>query len=110
MRILGIDPGTVKLGYGLIDEEKSTIVLVDCGVLHEPAKIPIEQRLSSLYRKLGDIISLYMPDEIAIEEPFVANNVRSAMAIGRAQAIAILAATERGYSFVDIQYIVLLYL
>jgi crossover junction endodeoxyribonuclease RuvC len=96
MRILGIDPGTVKLGYGLIDEEKSTIVLVDCGVLHEPAKIPIEQRLSSLYRKLGDIISLYTPDEIAIEEPFVASNVRSAMAIGRAQAIAILAATERG--------------
>jgi crossover junction endodeoxyribonuclease RuvC len=95
MRILGIDPGTVKLGYGLIDKEKSHIVLVDCGVLYEPAKMPIEQRLSSLYKKLVNILSLYSPDEVAIEEPFVASNVRSAMAIGRAQAIAILAATER---------------
>ena len=95
MRILGIDPGTVKLGYGLIDEDKSEIVLVDCGVLVESTGTPVEQRLSSLYKKLVDIISYYSPDEVAIEEPFVASNVRSAMAIGRAQAIAILAATER---------------
>jgi crossover junction endodeoxyribonuclease RuvC len=95
MRILGIDPGTLKLGYGLIDEDDSQIKLVDCGVLVESSSTSIEQRLSSLYQKLGEIISRYSPDEVAIEEPFVSNNVRSAMAIGRAQAIAILAATER---------------
>jgi crossover junction endodeoxyribonuclease RuvC len=95
MRILGIDPGTLKLGYGVIDEDSSSIVLVDCGVLNEPSNTPVERRLSSLYRKLCEIISRYCPDEVAIEEPFVSNNVRSAMAIGRAQAIAILAATER---------------
>jgi crossover junction endodeoxyribonuclease RuvC len=95
MRILGIDPGTLKLGYGLIDENDSQIKLVDCGVLVEPSSTSVERRLSSLYQKLCEIISRYCPDEVAIEEPFVSNNVRSAMAIGRAQAIAILAATER---------------
>jgi crossover junction endodeoxyribonuclease RuvC len=95
MRILGIDPGTLNLGYGVIDENDSQIVLVDCGVLSESSKSPVERRLSSLYRKLTEIISRFSPDEVAVEEPFVSNNVRSAMAIGRAQAIAILAATER---------------
>ena len=95
MRILGIDPGTIKLGYGLIDEDRSQIVLVDCGVLVESTSTPVEQRLGSLYKKLVDIIARYNPDEVAVEEPFVASNVQSAMAIGRAQAIAILAATER---------------
>ena len=95
MRILGIDPGTLKLGYGVIDEDDSGIKLVDCGVLAESSKTSIEQRLSSLYHKLCEIISRYSPDEVAIEEPFVSNNVRSAMAIGRAQAVAMLAATEK---------------
>lgn len=95
MRVLGIDPGTLKLGYGVVDEEQGKITMVDCGVLVLSSKIPVEQRLCSLYRKLGEIIVRYQPDEVAIEEPFVAGNARSALAIGRAQAVAILAAADK---------------
>ena len=95
MRVLGIDPGTLKLGYGLVDEVDGKVSMVDCGVLSQPSKVPMERRLCDLYNRLGEIIARYQPDEVAIEEPFVAVNVRSALAIGRAQAIAILAATNK---------------
>jgi len=95
MRVLGIDPGTVNLGYGIVDEEEGGMVMVDCGAVSVSSKIPVEQRLSTLYERLGEIVARYQPDEVAIEEPFVAGNARSALAIGRAQAIAILAAANR---------------
>ncbi len=95
MRVLGIDPGTLNLGYGIVDEEGDGITMVDCGVLSLSSKVPVEQRLSSLYQKLCEIVNRYQPDEVAIEEPFVAGNARSALAIGRAQAVAILAAANR---------------
>ena len=95
MRVLGIDPGTLRLGYGIVDEGVEGITMVDCGVLSLSSKVPVEQRLSSLYQKLGEIVNRYRPDEVAIEEPFVAGNARSALSIGRAQAVAILAAANR---------------
>ena len=95
MRVLGIDPGTLNMGYGIVDEEVDGITMVDCGVLSLPSRVPVEQRLSSFYMKLSEIVDQYQPDEVAIEEPFVAGNARSALAIGRAQAIAILAAANR---------------
>jgi crossover junction endodeoxyribonuclease RuvC len=95
MRVLGIDPGTLNLGYGVVDEEEGGMTMVVCGVLSLPAKIPVEKRLSLLYKRLGEIVARYGPDEVAIEEPFVAGNARSALAIGRAQAIAILAAADK---------------
>ena len=81
MRVLGLDPGGMAM--------------VDCGAVSVSSKIPVEQRLSTLYERLGEIVARYQPDEVAIEEPFVAGNARSALAIGRAQAIAILAAANR---------------
>jgi crossover junction endodeoxyribonuclease RuvC len=95
MRILGIDPGTLNMGYGTVEEEDGKVRLVGCGVIKLSGKIPMDQRLSILYTKLVDIIKRNSPDEVAIEEPFVAGNVRSALAIGRSQAIAILAAAQR---------------
>lgn len=96
MRVLGIDPGTLVLGYGLVDESEEGMTLVDCGVLTFPARVPVEKRLSFLYQKLTEIIARCQPDEVAIEEPFMARNVRSALAVGRAQAVAMLAATNQG--------------
>jgi len=95
MRVLGIDPGTLNLGYGVVDEDAGEMTMIDCGVLSLPSKIPVEKRLSSLYKKLVEIVARHQPDEVAIEEPFVAGNMRSALAIGRAQAIAILAAANK---------------
>jgi crossover junction endodeoxyribonuclease RuvC len=95
MRVLGIDPGTLNLGYGVIDEDAGEMAMVDCGVVSLSSKIPVEQRLSFLYKKLVEIVARHQPDEVAIEEPFVADNRRSALAVGRAQAIAILAAANK---------------
>jgi crossover junction endodeoxyribonuclease RuvC len=94
MRILGIDPGTLNLGYGVVEEEDGQLRLIDCGVIKLSGKIPIEQRLCILYDKLLGIIRRNAPDEAAIEEPFVAGNVRSALAIGRAQAVSMLAVAQ----------------
>ncbi len=96
MRILGIDPGTIIMGYGVIDSKDDEITLVDCGVLNSSAHTPIGERLSYLYGKLLEIITRCQPDAVAVEQPFMAKNVRSALAIGRAQAVAILAAANRG--------------
>jgi crossover junction endodeoxyribonuclease RuvC len=96
MRILGIDPGTLAMGYGVLDDIGDQPRMVDCGVLTASRAMPIAQRLHELYLGLTDVIIRFRPDEIAIEDPFVARNVRSALAIGRAQAIAMLAAANHG--------------
>ena len=95
MKVLGIDPGTAVMGYGVIESQDDEITLVDYGALTSPLRSPIGERLSYLYGKLLEIISRYQPEVVAVEQPFVAKNVRSALAIGRAQAIAILAAANK---------------
>ncbi|MFC1914325.1 crossover junction endodeoxyribonuclease RuvC [Chloroflexota bacterium] len=94
MKVLGIDPGTVITGYGLVESRDDEIAMLDCGALTTREKSPIEKRLSYLYHELMEIIQQHQPDAVAVEQPFVAKNVRSAMAIGRAQAIALLAAAS----------------
>ncbi|MCX6004457.1 MAG: crossover junction endodeoxyribonuclease RuvC [Chloroflexi bacterium] len=95
MRILGIDPGTLNMGYGVVEETGGNCIsMICCGVISVPQKIPVEQRLCLLHEKLSGIIAEFYPEEAAVEEPFIAGNVRSALAIGRAQAVAILAATQ----------------
>lgn len=97
MRILGVDPGTITMGYGVIEGDNEEITLVDCGALNCRPRSPIGERLSYLYHGLLEIIDRCQPAAVAVEQPFVmSRNVRSALAIGRAQAIAILAAANRG--------------
>jgi len=84
------------MGYGVIESKDDEIALVDCGVFRNPERSPIGERLSYLYSQLLGIISRYQPDAVAVEQPFMAENVRSALAVGRAQAVAILAAANRG--------------
>jgi len=98
MRILGIDPGTLTMGYGVIESQNDEITMIDCGVFSCRARSPIGGRLSYLYGEPGRIISRYQPDVMAVESPFMAKNVRSALAIGKAQAVAILAAANNGIS------------
>mgnify|MGYP001233723276 FL=1 len=94
MRILGVDPGTINLGYGVVDGEEE-MHMVDCGVIKLSRRLPMEERLRSLYHELSKIIARHRPVEVAIEEPFIGHNVKSAFAIGKAQAIAILAAVNQ---------------
>ena len=96
MRILGIDPGTVTMGYGVIESREDEITLLDCAALTSSPRSPIGERLSFFYSELLGVLSRYQPTAVAIEQPFVSKNVRSALAIGRAQAVAILAAANKG--------------
>ncbi|MDY6833265.1 MAG: crossover junction endodeoxyribonuclease RuvC [Chloroflexota bacterium] len=96
MRILGIDPGTVRMGYGCLEGEEDPFVAVDFGILSCSSNVPISKRLYYLYRELVQLIANYNPSEVAIEEPFVAKNVHSALVLGQAQATALLAAEEKG--------------
>ena len=96
MRVLGIDPGTVTMGYGVIEGRDDEVALVDCGALTSPPRSPIGERLSYLYNELLEVMSHCQPDAVAIEQPFMSKNVKSALAVGRAQAVAILAAANQG--------------
>jgi crossover junction endodeoxyribonuclease RuvC len=81
------------MGYGLIEARGDELRSVDYGVLTSKA-YPLAQRLCALYSGINEILSRWEPDEVAIEEPFMARNARLALAVGRAQAIAILAAAQ----------------
>lgn len=96
MRILGIDPGTIAMGYGVVESRDDEITLLDCGALTTTARSPIGERLSYLYNQLLKIVSRYKPDAVAIEQPFIAKNAKTALTIGKAQAVAILAAANKG--------------
>lgn len=96
MRILGIDPGTRHLGYGIIDAEGSAVLYVTCGTINCSAKLSMPERLKHLYSELEKVISSYKPGCAAVETPFFSENARSALAIGKAQAVAILAAANAG--------------
>ena len=94
MRILGVDPGTYNMGVGVVDGSPDAYALVRLDVLTAARSKPLADRLHALYAALLACISDCNPDAMAIEEPFVARNVRSAMAVGQAQAIAMLAAAS----------------
>ncbi len=101
MIVLGIDPGTVTMGYGVVESNDDDLSLVDFGVLKTSERSPIGERLCYLYRQLLCLIQSCQPDMVAVEQPFVASNARSALAIGRAQAVALLAAATQGIPTYD---------
>jgi crossover junction endodeoxyribonuclease RuvC len=96
MKVLGIDPGTITTGYGVIDENGNIVTVKAYGAIEPPPRSPIGERLFFIYEKLQKLVKLHHPDVTAIEQPFVAKNIKSALAIGRSQAIAILAAASQG--------------
>ena len=96
MKILGVDPGTIRMGYGVIEAEGTDVSMICCGTLSSPKGSTIGERLSYLYGELSQIVGLHSPDAVAVEQPFVAKNIKSTLTIGKAQAVALLAAANRG--------------
>ncbi len=96
MRILGVDPGTINMGIGVIDDHEGDLTLVHADVLTAARSGSLGERLYKLFQELRKSIESWQPEIVAVEEPFVAKNVRSAMAVGQAQAVAMLAASEGG--------------
>ena len=96
--ILGIDPGTVIMGFGLIRVYNKEIQLLEMGVLKLPSALDAYQRLQKIYFRVAELISLHQPDSFAIEAPFFGKNVQSMLKLGRAQGVAIAAAMQAGLS------------
>jgi crossover junction endodeoxyribonuclease RuvC len=94
MRVLGVDPGTITMGYGIVDNQDNAVKLIKYGALNTQTRSSIGERLSFLYTELNRIIGEFGPESVAVEQPFVAKNAKSAFAIGRAQAVVILAAAN----------------
>lgn len=90
--ILGIDPGTIVMGYGLIKIDGKKIELIEMGVLKLAAKDDAYERLQKIYAKVCEVIEIHRPTHFAIEAPFFGKNVQSMLKLGRAQGVAIAAA------------------
>ncbi|MEN9936529.1 MAG: hypothetical protein RLZZ387_3108 [Chloroflexota bacterium] len=96
MRTIGIDPGTARMGWGIVDESAGTLSLVACDVLTTPAGQPQPERLMRLYDELRQLVREYQPDSAAIEELFFGKNVNTAITVGQARGVALLALAQAG--------------
>ena len=90
--ILGVDPGTNVMGYGIVGIHGKTASLIALGVIRLSKISSHYERLSHIYRRISGIVDSYRPDELAIEAPFFGKNVQSMLKLGRAQGVAIAAA------------------
>lgn len=92
MRILGLDPGTAITGYGVIDLlPDGEVRVVTYGVVRTPARQPLPERLRQLYNALQALLALHRPAQAAVEKLFFQRNVTTAMAVGQARGVALLA-------------------
>ncbi len=96
MRILGIDPGFAIVGYGVIDYEKGKYKTVDYGKITTPAGMDMSLRLKEVYDGIIRLIDMFKPDVLAIEELFFNTNVKTAIAVGHARGVIVLAAANNG--------------
>ena len=96
MRIIGIDPGTGILGFGVIEVTNSGMKLVDAGVITTPAHTSLDVRLEDIFDSLTEIITNTKPDFMSIEKLFFAQNVTTAMSVSHARGVAMLAGRKGG--------------
>ena len=96
MRVLGIDPGTLTSGYGIVAEEDHKLFHVVSGGISPSAKHPFPKRLKKIYEELEKIIEKHRPNVVVVEDLFVSKNIKSALKLGHARGIAILAALNAG--------------
>lgn len=97
MLVIGLDPGTAITGYGVVrDDEDGGLLAVDFGVIETPSKLPMPERLLKLHQGLVEIISLHRPENGAVEKLFFQKNVKTAISVGQARGVALLALAEKG--------------
>jgi len=101
MRIIGIDPGTGILGFGVIDAQKNSFKLVEAGVITTPAHTPLDERLEDIFDSLSDIIKSTKPDVMAIEKLFFSRNISTAISVSHARGVAMLTGRKAGMSIAE---------
>jgi crossover junction endodeoxyribonuclease RuvC len=96
VRIIGIDPGLRRCGWGIIESEGSRLRFVACGTLTPPVNIGLAERLAQLHAGLVALITLHRPQEAAVEETFVNAGARSALQLGQARGVALMTPASMG--------------
>lgn len=101
MRVFGIDPGSARTGYGCVETDGSRHHLIACGAISSPVRVALPQRLQRIHSGLGRLLAQHRPDCVAVENLFHAKNVKSALVLGHARGVAVLAAVEAGVPVVE---------
>ena len=101
MVILGIDPGYAIVGYGVIRYEGGKMSVIDYGKITTEANIPLSKRLKLIYDSLTQLIETFKPDVVAVEELFFNSNVKTAIAVGHARGVIILAAANKNLKIAE---------
>src|SRR5258708_36050009 len=97
----GIDPGMAIVGYAVVAARGDDLDMIACDVITTPVGMPLAQRLQHIYRCLGEVITSYHPNEAAMEELFFAKNARTALTVGQARGVAMLALANGGLSVAE---------
>lgn len=101
MKVFGIDPGSARTGYGCVQSDGSRHRMIVCGAITIPASTSFPEKLKIIHAELGILIAQQRPDYVAIENLFHAVNARSALKLGHARGVAMLAAVEAGVPIVE---------
>ena len=96
MIILGIDPGTAALGYGIVERTGSRLRAIDYGCLTTSPDLPMPERLLTIHQLVDELIALHEPAVVAVERLFFSKNAQTAMAVGQARGVVLLAAAQHG--------------
>ena len=106
MRILGIDPGIATIGFGVIDSERGKQQLVQCGVITTPAHTSLASRLAQIYDDMRELIGMFKPDAVSIEELFFNTNITTGIAVAHGRGVILLACEQAGvkiYEYTPLQ-------
>jgi crossover junction endodeoxyribonuclease RuvC len=106
MRILGIDPGIATIGFGALESEKNSHKLINCGVITTPAHTSLSSRLEQIYDDMMQLLDLFKPDAVSIEELFFNTNITTGIAVAHGRGVILLACQQAGvkiYEYTPLQ-------
>ena len=106
MRILGIDPGIATIGFGVVDSDRNQHKLIQCGVISTPAHTSLSSRLAQIYDDMCQLLDLFKPDAVSIEELFFNTNITTGIAVAHGRGVILLACQKAGveiYEYTPLQ-------
>ena len=106
MKILGIDPGIATIGFGVVDSGKNQYKLIQCGVISTPAHTSLSSRLAQIYDDMCQLLDLFKPDAVSIEELFFNTNITTGIAVAHGRGVILLACQKAGveiYEYTPLQ-------
>ncbi len=106
MRILGIDPGIATVGFGVVETERSSFLLLQCGVITTPAHTSLSSRLDQLYQDMRQLLDAFRPDAVSVEELFFNTNITTGIAVAHGRGVILLACQQAGvkiYEYTPLQ-------